>query len=148
MCCSSETSGSLPNSQPPMPGTEAELVRVEHEWRYTPNDRQYASLLRRAHANSTTAGLVMALGYRPLLPVGLPVDHSNRAFLDDHFPTGNRYSGDRDGGAKIPLCPELVSAETGTRAINAANSGPFGSCRELSAIGRLRGGPGRCAQMQ
>jgi hypothetical protein len=39
------------------------------------------------------------------------------------FRPGNRDSRAGDSEAKIPPCPKIVSAETGTRAINAANSG-------------------------
>jgi hypothetical protein len=49
----------------------------------------------------------------------------------------------RANSAKTGRCPSLVSAETGTRTAEPANSGPFGSRQEISESARVRGGPER-----
>ena len=56
---------------------------------------------------------------------------------------GNDIPRPRDRTPKIAFRPETVSAETKTQPQKPANCGLLGSLREISRLGRMRGGPER-----
>ena len=56
---------------------------------------------------------------------------------------GNDIPRPRDKTPKIAFRPETVSAETKTQPQKPANCGLLGSLREISRLGRVRGGPER-----